>query len=87
MIGSWRLVLVVGMALGGCTGLQQFPDTSKDYTEALTTLDPNYKRDLERIYAGDATPKRIRNQFIETRLAVLDEHFRIFVAGLTKGHL
>ncbi|MCG8695430.1 MAG: hypothetical protein MI806_29835 [Minwuiales bacterium] len=89
MVANWQLILVVGVVVGGCTGLQQFPETSKDYNTALPELDPNYDEALGKIYkagTGAEEQKRIRNQLIEKRLAVVDVHFRNFVAGLAKDN-
>lgn len=77
-------VLMTVASLTGCTGLQQFPDTSKEYTTDLGNLDPDYAKALKTIYAGTLTFKQVRNQLIDTRLAVIDEHYEIFEAGLTK---
>lgn len=84
---SYLTVLMTVASLTGCTGLQQFPDTSKDYAADLETLDPNYVQALKTIYAGTLTPKQVRNQLIDTRLAVLDEHYEKFEAGLTKDNV
>lgn len=71
----------------GCTGLQQFPKHSTDYQDAIGHLDPAYERVLAEAYAPGVSPgrqKQIRNEMIETRMAVIDAHFRKFEAGLAK---
>ena len=89
MAGIARVVLVASIALVGCTGLEQFPETSKDYAADLPGLDPDYDKALKQIYADGVTAdiqKRIRNQLIEQRMAVVDVHFRNFVTGLAKDN-
>lgn len=95
MINKLRFALIAGLALGGCTGLQQFPDASKDYQSASGELDQDYDAALTAIYGGEGPPatvgttdsevqKRIRNQFIEKRLAVVDLRFGQFVSALAR---
>lgn len=82
------MALATALALAGCAGLQQFPDTSRDYTTALPNLDPNYDAALKEIYTQGKTDDdkiRIRNYLIELRLGVLDAHFEKFVASLSKN--
>lgn len=40
-------------SLAGCTGLQQFPKTSTDYSADLNNLDPDYCEALSTIYPDD----------------------------------
>ncbi len=118
-------ITVVAM-LGGCAGLEQFPDRSdgKD-ADVLKDLDADYSDAINEIYGkgqlteGDTaqadgssdggstesdadstknatkvkrdppTPdvqKQIRNEFIETRLAVIDVHFQAFVRKLARDN-
>jgi len=96
-------------ALGGCAGLQQFPDKSDGPdADALAKLDADYSAALDRMYgrppkqdqsaaaaaaAADTAKaldpdaqKQIRNEFIETRLAVIDVHFQAFVRELSRDN-
>jgi hypothetical protein len=83
------LVLVVAFGLVGCAGLRQFPEVSQDYATDLGTLDKDYDAALKKIYASTnaSTPKTLRNQMIETRMAVIDAHFMEFQAGLVKENV
>jgi len=80
------LALVIALMLGGCAGLQQYPETTKDYKTALRDLDPAYQAALVQIYAADSEQKKkdIRNQLIEERMAVIDSLYETFEASLTK---
>lgn len=83
----WHLLLIAGLALGACTGLQQFPDASTNYGTVLPTLDKYYDQALKDIYADGVTvddQKSIRNELIERRLAVVDAYFADFVSDLAK---
>lgn len=90
--------LFTALALVGCAGLDQFPDVSKNYDEALEKLDPGYSAALNRIYGitdNNGTPtavapadqKRIRNQEIDKRLAVIDANFKKFEIALAKQNV
>ena len=82
----WCIVLTAGLAMSGCTALQNFPDTAKNTVTELEDLDPQYLKALDKIY-GTKDPvdqTSLRNQFIENRLAVLDVHFTKFVTGLAQ---
>lgn len=82
--------LVIVTWLAGCTGLQQFPATPERYSKALTVLDKDYANALAKIYPDDSTRVedskaiQIRNHLIEMRMAVIDAHYRKFVAGLAR---
>lgn len=81
------LAVAMAFALGGCAGLRQFPETSTDYTAALTTLDRDYASALAELYKPGTSASEarvVRNRLIETRMAVIDAHFKEFQAGLVK---
>jgi hypothetical protein len=83
-VGS--LLLLSGL-LFGCAGLNQFPESSTDYTADLKSLDPEYDTVLQEIKdsgSDAAKQKSIRNHMIETRMAVIDRHFKDYVAALAK---
>lgn len=77
------------LALGACTGLQQFPQVSEDYSGDLTKHDLAYDTALTAINAASADAdeqKRIRNEEIDRRLRVIDLNFSEFRRGLaTEG--
>ncbi len=80
-------LLIAALTLGGCTGLQQFPEVSKDYVGDLNKLDPDYGRALAAINAPGVKTnekKRIRNEEIDRRLAVIDANFKKFEIALAK---
>ena len=83
------LGLVVAFGLAGCAGLRQFPESSQDYATDLGALDRDYDAALKKIYASTnaSTPKAIRNQMIETRMAVIDAHFKEFQSSLVKDNV
>jgi hypothetical protein len=83
------LALVVSFGLVGCAGLRQFPETSQDNAKDLETLDKDYSKALTRVYpsSNTSTPKAIRNEMIETRMAVIDAYFKEFQAGLVKENV
>ena len=75
-LGS-RLIWVVLLAAitNGCAGLRQFPERSVSYTADLVTLDPGFAKLLNQLYPS-ASPESRRNKEIETRLRVIDIHFK-----------
>jgi hypothetical protein len=93
MRNGWLLAVMVAAALTGCAGLRQFPDVSQDYDAALGELDKEYQVALKQLYPdqGDAPNTeqqiRIRKRFLETRMAVIDAHFKKFEAGLVKENV
>jgi hypothetical protein len=91
MTKAWLLVLIVAFGLSGCAGLRQFPEVAQDHNAALATLDKDYADALKEIYglssANASKAKSIRNQLVETRMAVIDAHFKEFQAGLVKENV
>jgi hypothetical protein len=87
--------VIVALGLGGCAGLRQFPEVSQNPERALHELDAGYEAVLVQIYGPDGgqpqvsaeQQKRIRNKLIETRMALIDIHFREFEAGLVKENV
>ena len=80
-------LLIAALTLGGCTGLQQFPEVSDNYVGDLKKLDPDYEKALKAINAKTADAnekKRIRNEEIDRRLRVIDLNFSEFRRGLAK---
>ena len=78
--------LTSALALGACTGLQQFPKVSEDYTGDLNKQDLAYETALALINAPGADAKKIRNEEIDRRLRVIDLNFGKFLRGLvTEG--
>lgn len=87
MKSGWRIFLVMQLALGGCAGLRQFPESADNYAQTLAQVDPEYDEALGQIYAENATAadqKRIRNELLETRMAVIDRNFEDFVEDLAE---
>lgn len=83
------IVATTTFLLCSCAGLQQFPDSSVDYNKDLPDLDPNYDAALKELYktgTSAADQKRIRNELIEKRMAVIDVHFREFVTELSRDN-
>jgi hypothetical protein len=97
MKNGWLLAVIVALGLGGCAGLRQFPEVSQNPEKALHDLDAGYENALVQIYGSDSgsgqpqvsteQQKRIRNKLIETRMAVIDAHYREFEAGLVKENV
>jgi len=95
MKNGWLLAVLVLSSLGGCAGLRQFPEVSPNPEQALHDFDAGYEKALVQIYEADGNPpttnaeqqKRIRNKLIETRMAVIDAHFREFETGLVKENV
>jgi len=92
---SWLLAVIVLSGLGGCAGLRQFPVVSPNPEQELQDFDAGYEKALVQIYGSDGNSpttndeqqKRIRNKLIETRMAVIDAHFREFETGLVKENV
>ena len=83
------LAATVILALGGCAGLKQFPETSENYAADLPKLDKEYHIALGAVYATGTTAleqKRVRNEMIERRMAVIDVHFRNFEKSLARDN-
>ncbi|MEM7226881.1 MAG: hypothetical protein AAF495_28175 [Pseudomonadota bacterium] len=90
MIVRFLLAMFAVMVLSACTGLQQFPEHSKDYKASLKTLDPDYETALNAINEAHGNldeQKRIRNEEIDRRLAVIDANFREFEVALAKENV
>jgi hypothetical protein len=91
MIKEWLLALIVTFGLGGCAGLTQFPEVTKNYDVALRDLDADYATTLDRIYGKNvvaaAEAKQIRSEMMERRMAVIDANFKDFQAGLVKENV
>ena len=85
------LALMVAFGLGGCAGLRQFPEVTKDYNAALRELDADYAATVDRIYGKDrvaaAEAKLIRSAMMERRMAVIDAYYKEFQAGLVKENV
>lgn len=87
---GWILVLLLVLGLGGCAGLQQFPQVSTDAEADLATRDADYLRVLGRITPAGVNPeeqKRLRNEAIDKRLRVIDLNFQDFEMVLAKEHV
>lgn len=87
---AWIVSLCVAGFLGGCAGLNQFPDVSADYRKDLNDLDPDYDTALEDIKnaAGNLSEQgRIRNEEIDRRIRVIDLNFTEFQAALAKENV
>lgn len=87
---GWILVLLLVVGLGGCTGLQQFPQVSTSAEADLATRDAAYLRVLGSITPAGVKPeeqKRLRNEEIDKRLRVIDVHFQDFEMALAKEHV
>jgi len=80
------LMFIAALVLAGCAGLEQYPETTKDYKADLTDLDPEYQAALVEMYATtDAAKKKdIRDRLVEERMAVIDSKYETFEASLTK---
>lgn len=76
-------ILLIG-SMVGCTALDQFPETVKLDEETLQSLDAEYLEAVKNVYGEADQSKRIdiRNQFIETRLAIVDAQFQRFIMAL-----
>ncbi len=78
--GLWALLLAL---LGGCSAISGAPErvTSAD---ALTAEDPAYKAALDDFYrqTDEVGRQRVRNQFVETRIAVVDHEYLKFRQSL-----
>lgn len=87
---AWLVPAIIAVALSGCAGLRQFPETSTNYAESLASLDTDYVAALNEYYKPGATAadrKNIRNRLVETRMAVIDANFQTFRAGLVKENV
>lgn len=82
------LSLLTTVLLGGCSSISGAPPrlTSVD---VLATEDPDYKQTLDRFYRqkDDAGRVRVRNQFIETRIAIVDHEYLKFRQSLYQGRV
>lgn len=87
--GFMLAVAAVMTALGGCAGLEQFPDRSDGpQAKTLAQLDQEYASAIAEVYAETNETNQIakRNKFIENRLGVVDANFKVFVQKLAKGN-
>ena len=83
-------LLIAALTLGGCTGLEQFPRTSKDYVGDLDKLDPDYLKALGQIEgaAGNSEQQKLlRDLEIDRRLRVIDLNFSQFRKGLARENV
>jgi hypothetical protein len=84
------LALVAAFTLGGCTGLEQYPEVSKNYTTDLQNMDPSFNKVQEEIDAAKADPeeqKRIRNAEIGRRMVVINTNFEEFETSLAQENV
>jgi len=76
------------LLLGACSTISGAPPrlTSVD---VLTAEDPDYKRALDRFYrqTSDTGRQRVRNQFVETRIAIIDHEYLKFRQSLYEGRV
>ncbi len=90
---TWFPIVIVAFVLGGCAGLQQFPEVSENYTVELKADAPDYAAALTKIYklgssaANTEKKTQIRNEFIETRMAVIDTNFQEFEIALSQENV
>lgn len=89
LCGLRTIAIAVGfatMAFGGCAGLQQFPESTTDYTGTLRELDPGYVKVVEllRKATSDDERRAIRNRLIVERVRVIDLRFKAFAEELVK---
>ena len=97
MTRSWLIVFFAAFSLVGCTALDQFPqqvaqeiegaERTNSYATTLKQLDPDYAAALEAIKKNSSNPeeqKRIRNEEIDRRLAVIDANFTKFKKKLAQ---
>ena len=82
------LALLALLLLGACSSISGAPPriTSVD---VLATEDPDYKRALDRFYRqrDDTGRVRVRNQFVETRIAIIDHEYLKFRQRLYQGRV
>ena len=82
------LSLLAILLLGGCSSISGAPPrlTSVD---VLATEDPDYKQTLDRFYRqkDEAGQVRVRNQFVETRIAIVDHEYLKFRQSLYQGRV
>jgi hypothetical protein len=82
------LSLLAMLLLGGCSSISGAPPrlTSVD---VLATEDPDYKQTLDRFYRqkDEAGQVRVRNQFVETRIAIVDHEYLKFRQSLYQGRV
>lgn len=82
------LTLLAILLLGGCSSISGAPPrlTSVD---VLATEDPDYKQTLDRFYRqrDEAGRVRVRNQFVETRIAIVDHEYLKFRQSLYQGRV
>lgn len=82
------LALLTMLLLGACSSISGAPPriTSAD---VLATEDPDYKHALDRFYRqkDDTGRVRVRNQFVETRIAIIDHEYLKFRQSLYQGRI
>ena len=86
----WIVLLCVALGIGGCAGLSQFPEVTKDFDKKLQDADPDYRTALEDINNAADDPneqERIRNEEIERRLRVIDLNFNEFQTALAQENV
>ena len=86
----WILLLSLVLGVGGCAGLQQFPEVSKSAEADLATRDPDYLRVQAKIEKAEDNPekqKQIRNDEIDRRLRIIDLNFQAFQTKLARENV
>ena len=72
MRGVSALTVFSLLALSGCAGLRQFPETSLKYTEDLKAKDVDYEKALRHMSGKDEdAQRRLRNEEIDRRIRVI----------------
>lgn len=86
---AW-LWIALALPLGACSTIAGAPPRSTS-TDALANEDPAYKTAIEDFYKLDASNedgrRKVRNQFVETRIAVIDHEYLKFRQSLYQGRV
>ena len=87
--GLRTIVVAAGLAataLGGCAGLQQLPESTTDYAQALKELDSGYATVIAELTTASSDDERraIRNKLIAERVRVTDLRFKAFAEDIVK---
>lgn len=82
------LSLLAMLLLGGCSSISGAPPRLTS-VNVLATEDPDYKQTLDRFYRqkDEAGQVRVRNQFVETRIAIVDHEYLKFRQSLYQGRV